>query len=147
MPRNMEAVSLVPAWPGKWTCLHHSTFILCLHASTCGSTFCKADRNTGSCSRAIDVCPAQLVCVRSCSRLWWPWSITRNMRETVASAQSLGVPSVCVRFTLQGWNSIQESSVSRGDWDCLSLLPHRVRSVTNDGTIMMDDNLYLACLV
>jgi hypothetical protein len=31
-----------------------------------------ADRNTGSCSRATDVCPAQLVCVQSYSRLWWP---------------------------------------------------------------------------
>jgi hypothetical protein len=25
----------------------------------------------GFCSRATDVCPAQLVCVRSYSRLWW----------------------------------------------------------------------------
>jgi hypothetical protein len=25
----------------------------------------------GFCSRATDVCPTQLVCVRSCSRLWW----------------------------------------------------------------------------
>jgi hypothetical protein len=57
----------------------------------------------GSCSCATDVCLAQLVCVRFCSRLWWPWSITQNMRETVASERSLDVPSVCVRFTLQGW--------------------------------------------
>jgi hypothetical protein len=56
----------------------------------------------GFCSRATDVCPAQLVCVRSCSRLWWPRSITRNMRETVASERPVGIPSVCVTFTLQG---------------------------------------------
>jgi hypothetical protein len=30
-----------------WTRFHHSTFILCLHAPMCGSTFCMADRNTG----------------------------------------------------------------------------------------------------
>jgi hypothetical protein len=26
----------------------------------------------GFCSRATDVCPARVMCVRSCSRLWWP---------------------------------------------------------------------------
>jgi hypothetical protein len=41
-----------------------------------------------------DVCPAQLVCVRSYSRLWWPCSTTRNERQTVASERSLFVPSV-----------------------------------------------------
>jgi hypothetical protein len=101
----------------------------------------------GFCSRATDVCPAQLVCVRSYSRLWWPWSMTRNERQTVASELSLDVPSVCVRFTLQGWISIQESSTSHDEWDCLSLLPHRVRSITIDGIIRMNDNLYLSCLV
>jgi hypothetical protein len=31
----------------------------------------------------------------------------RNERQTVASEHSVDVPSVCVRFTLQGLNSIQ----------------------------------------
>jgi hypothetical protein len=79
-----------------------------------------------SCSRATDVCPAQLVCVRSYSHLWWPCSTTRNERQTVASEQPIGVPSVWVRFTLQGLKFDSESSISRGDWDCLILLPHRV---------------------
>jgi hypothetical protein len=57
----------------------------------------------GFCSRATDVCPAQLVCVRSYSRLWWPWSITRNMREMVAWNDLWMFPGVWVRFTLQGW--------------------------------------------
>jgi hypothetical protein len=47
-----------------------------------------------SCSRATDVCPAQLVCVRSYSHLWWPYSMSRNERQTVASELSLDVPSV-----------------------------------------------------
>jgi hypothetical protein len=47
-----------------------------------------------SCSRATILCPAQLVCVRSYSRLWWPCSTTRNERQTVASERSLEVPSV-----------------------------------------------------
>jgi hypothetical protein len=101
----------------------------------------------GSCSRATDVCPAQLVCVGSCSRLWWPCSITRNMRETVASERSLDVPSVWVRFTLARLKFDSESSVSREDWDCLFLLPHRVRSATIDGIIMVNENPYLAYLV
>jgi hypothetical protein len=33
-------------------------------------------------------------------------STTRNERQTVASERSLDVPSVCVRFTMQGLNSI-----------------------------------------
>jgi hypothetical protein len=100
-----------------------------------------------SCSRATDVCPAQLVCVRSYSRLWWPYSMSRNERQTVASELSFDVPSVWVRFTLQGWNSIQESSFSYGDWDYLFLLSHRVRTVTFVEIILMDAKLYLACLV
>jgi hypothetical protein len=109
---------------------------------------CSAQR-TGvrSYSRATDVYPAQLVCVRSYSRLWWPCSTTRNERQTVASEQPIGVPSVWVRFTLQGLKFDPESSVSRGDWDCLFLLPHRVRSVTIDEIILLNDNLYLAWVV
>jgi hypothetical protein len=61
----------------------------------------------GFCSHAIDVCPAQLVCVRSCKSLVVACSTTRNERQTVASEQLVDVPSVCVRFTLQGLNSIQ----------------------------------------
>jgi hypothetical protein len=57
-----------------------------------------------SCSRAtdvcpaqlvcVDVCPAQLVCVRSYSRLWWPYSTSRNERQTVALELSWDIPSV-----------------------------------------------------
>jgi hypothetical protein len=47
-----------------------------------------------SCSRATDVCPAQLVCVRSYSRLWWPCSTSRNERQMVALELSFDVPSV-----------------------------------------------------
>jgi hypothetical protein len=56
----------------------------------------RSTQRTGirSCSRATDVCPAQLVCVRSYSRLWWPCSTTRNERQTVGSEQPFGVPSV-----------------------------------------------------
>jgi hypothetical protein len=82
------------------------------------------------CSRSTGIRPAHWMCVWSCNRLWWIWSASRNERQTVASEQSLDVPSVWVRFTLQGWNSIQESSVSHGDWDCLIPLPHRVTRVT-----------------
>jgi hypothetical protein len=77
-------------------------------------------------SHAIDVCPAHWWCVWSCSRLWWLCSTTRNERKTVASEWPVGVPSVWVRFTLQGLKFDSELSVSRGDWDCLILLPHRV---------------------
>jgi hypothetical protein len=47
-----------------------------------------------SCSRATDVCPAQLVCVRSYSRLWWPCFTTWNERQMVALERPFGVPSV-----------------------------------------------------
>jgi hypothetical protein len=47
-----------------------------------------------SCSRAIDICPTHWMCVWSCSRLWWHCSTTRNERQTVASEQPVGVPSV-----------------------------------------------------
>jgi hypothetical protein len=61
-----------------------------------------------SCSRAIDVRPTHCMCVWSCSRLWWPWSTSRNERQTVAPERSLDVPSMWVRFTLTRlWNSIQ----------------------------------------
>jgi hypothetical protein len=42
-------------------------------------------------------------------------SMSRNERQTVASEQSLDVPSVGVRFTLQGWKFDSELSVSHGD--------------------------------
>jgi hypothetical protein len=77
-------------------------------------------------SHAVDVCPVHWMCVWSCSRLWWLCSMTRNARQTVASERPVGVPSVWVRFTLEGLKFDSESSVSRGDWDCLILLPHRV---------------------
>jgi hypothetical protein len=77
-------------------------------------------------SHAVDVCPAHWMFVWSCSHLWWLCSMTRNETQTVASEQPVGVPSVWVRFTLQGFKFDSESSVSRGDWDCLILLPHRV---------------------
>jgi hypothetical protein len=77
-------------------------------------------------SRAVDVCPAHWMCVWSCSRLWWLCYTTRNERQMVASERPVGVPSVWVRFTLQGLKFDSESSVSHGDWDCLILLPHRV---------------------
>jgi hypothetical protein len=88
---------------------------------------CSAEQ-TGirSCSRAVDVCPAHWMCVWSCSRLWWHCSTTRNERQTVASEWLVGVPSVWVRFSLQGLKFDSESSVSHGDWDCLILLLHRV---------------------
>jgi hypothetical protein len=60
------------------------------------------------------------------SRFWLAYSTTRNERQTVASEQPIGVPSVWVRFTLQGLKFDSESSVSCEDWDCLILLPHRV---------------------
>jgi hypothetical protein len=79
-------------------------------------------------SHAVDICPAHWMCVWSCSRLWWHRSTTRNERQTVSSEWPVGVPSVWVRFTLQGLKFDLESSVSRGYWDCLILLPHRVTS-------------------
>jgi hypothetical protein len=61
-----------------------------------------------SCSRATDIRPAHWMCVWSYSRLWWPWSTSRNERQTVALEWSLDVPSVWVRFTLARlWNLIQ----------------------------------------
>jgi hypothetical protein len=47
-----------------------------------------------SCSHATYVYPAQLVCIRSYSRLWWPCSTSRNERQTVALELSLDIPSV-----------------------------------------------------
>jgi hypothetical protein len=90
----------------------------------------RSAKQTGirSYSRAVDVCPAHWMSVWSCSRLWWHCSMTRNERQTVASKRPVGVPSVWVRFTLQGLKFDSESSVSREDWDCLILLPHRVTS-------------------
>jgi hypothetical protein len=90
---------------------------------------CSAEQ-TGirSYNRAVDVCPAHWMCVWSYSRLWLHCSTTRNERQTVASERPVGVPSVWVRFTLQGLKFDSESSVSRGDWGCLILLPHRVTS-------------------
>jgi hypothetical protein len=79
-------------------------------------------------NRAVDVCTAHWMCVWSCSRLWWLCSTTRNERQTVASERPVGVPNVWVRFTLQGLKFDSELSVSRGYWDCLILLPHRVTS-------------------
>jgi hypothetical protein len=100
------------------------------------------------CSRSTGVRPAHWMCVWSCSRLWWLWSASRNERQTVASERSLKVPSVWVRFTLQGWNSIQESSVSREDWDCLISLPHRVtRAMLWLSKMMFDQRFYHAWLV
>jgi hypothetical protein len=77
-------------------------------------------------SRAVDICSAHWMCVWSCSRLWWHCFTTPNERQTVASEWPISVPSVWVRFTLQGLKFDSESSVSRGDWDCLILPPHRV---------------------
>jgi hypothetical protein len=68
----------------------------------------------GFCSRATDICSAQLVCVRSCKSLVVACSTTRNERQTVASEQSLDVPSVWVRFTLQGWIRFRIVRLSRG---------------------------------
>jgi hypothetical protein len=36
-----------------------------------GNTCCKGNQEYGFCSRATDVCPARVMCVCSCSRLWW----------------------------------------------------------------------------
>jgi hypothetical protein len=47
-----------------------------------------------SCGLATDICPAQLVCVRSYSRLWWPCSMSRNERQTVASELPLDISSL-----------------------------------------------------
>jgi hypothetical protein len=77
-------------------------------------------------SHAVDVCPAHWMCVWSCSRLWWHCSTTRNERQMVALERPVGVPSMWVRFILQGLKFDSESSVSHGDWDCLILLPDRV---------------------
>jgi hypothetical protein len=101
-----------------------------LLSSTCGNTCCKGNQEYGFCSRATDVRPALWKCVWSCSRLWWIWSTSRNERQTFASEWPFGVPSVWVRFTLQGWISIQESSASHDEWDCLIPLPHRVTRAT-----------------
>jgi hypothetical protein len=97
------------------------------------------------CSRATDVRPAYWMCIQSCSRLWWPWSITWNMMGTVV--RKVKFLDMWVRIPCKVMKLDSESSVSRGDWDCLLLLPHRVRTVTIVEIILMDANLYLACLV
>jgi hypothetical protein len=117
---------------------------LCLHAPTMGI---RSAEQTGiwSCSRATDICPAHWMCVWSSSRLWWHCSTTRNERQTVASERLVGVPSVWVRFTLQGLKFDSESSASHEDWDCLTLLPHRVTRVmllmSNTGVCLKDSTL------
>jgi hypothetical protein len=101
-------------------------FYLCTHRRV----GVRSAEQTGirSYSSAVDVYPAHRMCVWSCSRLWWHCSTTWNERQTVASEWPFGVPSVWVRFTLQGLKFDSELSFSRGDWDCLILLPHRVTS-------------------
>jgi hypothetical protein len=56
----------------------------------------------GFCSRATDVCPVHIGCAYGSAVACGGLSTTRNERQTVASELSLDVPSVCVRFTLQG---------------------------------------------
>ena len=65
-----------------------------------------------------------------CSRGEWrcPWTGMRSKRLLVSDSMVL---QVCVLgLPLQGWKFDSESSVSRGYWDCLIPLPHRVRSET-----------------
>jgi hypothetical protein len=122
-------------------------FYVCMHRRV----GVRSAEHTGirSYSRTVDVCPAHWMCVWSCSRLWWLCSTTRNESQTVASERPVGVPSVWVRFTLQGLKFDLESSVSRGDWDCLILLPHRVTREILWGVILkyVLKRLYLAWVV
>ena len=67
------------------------------------------------------------------SRGEWPWSMNWNERQTVAWEWLDSGPSVCVRFTLQGWKFGSKCSAAHGYWDCLISLPHIVRS----GTMMI----------
>jgi hypothetical protein len=100
-------------------------------------------------SRAVGVCPVHWMCIRSCSRLWWHCFTTWNERQTVASEWPIGIPSMWVRLTLQGLKFNSESSVSRRDWDCLILLPHRVTRDILWGVILryVLKRLYLAWVV
>jgi hypothetical protein len=90
----------------------------------------------GFCSRATDVCPAQLVCVQSYSRLWWTCSTIRNERQTVASEQSVDVPSVCVRFTLQGWIRFR---IVRLSWGLRLLIPFTTWSNKSNYMVIKED--------
>jgi hypothetical protein len=56
----------------------------------------------GFCSRATDVCPVHIGCAYGPVVVCGGLSTRRNERQTVASERPVGIPSVCVRFTLQG---------------------------------------------
>jgi hypothetical protein len=60
-----------------------------------------ADRNTGFVV-ALQTYVLHNWCAYGPAVVCGGLSTTRNERQTVASEQSLDVPSVCVRFTLQG---------------------------------------------
>jgi hypothetical protein len=121
-------VSGKPSNQSAWQVDSSPTTRLLIYVYTHRCVGVRSAEQTGirSYSRAIDVCPAYWMCVWSCSRLWWHCSTTRNERQTIASEWPIGIPSMWVRFTLQGLKFDSESSISRGDWDCLILLPHRV---------------------
>jgi hypothetical protein len=94
-----------------------------------GNTCCKGNQEYGFCSRTTDVCPARVMCVCSCSRLWWTCPrvgmkgkrLLRN-DPVVFQACELGLPCK-VKYD-------SESSASHDDWDYLIPLSHRVTRAT-----------------
>jgi hypothetical protein len=103
-----EAVSLVTNRPSKWTYLPPLGFGFSGYSFRRVGIRVAGQPGVRSCSRATNVRPAHWMCVWSYSHLWWIWSTSRNERQTVASEQSLDIPSVWVRFSLARlWNLIQ----------------------------------------
>jgi hypothetical protein len=95
-----QAVSLVTNRPEEWTYLSPLVFGFSCYSLRRVGIRVVGKPGVRSCIRSTDVRPAHWMCVWSCSRLWWIWSMSRNERQTVASEQSLDVPSVWVRFIL-----------------------------------------------
>jgi hypothetical protein len=67
------------------------------------------------CSRATHVCPAQLVCVRSYSRLWWPCSMSRNESKRLRRNYRWMFQVCELGLPCKVWKFDSESSVSCGD--------------------------------
>jgi hypothetical protein len=128
--RVWQAVSLVTNRPKEWTYLPPLVFGFSCYLIRRVGIRVAGQPGVRSCSRSTDVRPAHLMCVWSCSRLWWLWSTSRNERQTVARNHHWMFQACELGLPLQGWNSIQESSVSCGDWDCLIPLPYRVTRAT-----------------
>ena len=72
--------------------------------------------------------PASYRGVDSCSWGGWPWSTTRKERGKVTWAKRDVDPHACVLGLPGQVNKFNSNRLLLTVWDCLTLLPHRVKS-------------------